>query len=403
MDPSLPSPSTPPPTPPDSAKDAERSQVAENLRNAKHGTTEPAVGVATPAVTPETQVAQTKKGWWGAILETFNKFSDDDIMTQAAALAFYTGLSLAPLLTVIVWVMQIATPVDAKAKIEEYAINIVGPQSKEVVKSVVNPGQVPDEAEVERQATTNPAARTDPTTVPDDPNTETEAEANMTLAGIASIVFLAFTASGVLAQLQSSLNLIWSVKPDPSRSGIVILIRKRVFSFGMLFTVLFLLLVSMLVTFVINVVIKFVFGEDVTFVAQLTNIGITLAIATGVFMLLFTYLPDVRVPWRDTLFGAALTAVLFIVGRFVIGQVLSRSDYSTSYGATIGSFLALLVWVYYTSIIMFLGVEATTVFTRRRGHDPKPEKHAVRTLRTARIIARPDEQPPTHKAAIVTA
>ena len=396
-DAALPSPSTPPPTPPGSEERAAASdQVAENLRRSDVADDAKAVGVATPALTAATQASQTKPGVWGFILETFNKFGDDDVMTQAAALAYYTGLSLAPLLTVVVWVMQIVMPMDAKAKIEGIAVSIVGPQAKSTVHGLISPETTPDAAEVKRQATTNPLAATNPTTVAVDPRHKTEAQSSMTLAGIASIVFLAFTASGVLAQLQSSLNLIWNVKPDPKKSSIFIFVRKRVFSFGMLFTVLFLLLVSMLVTATINVVVHAIAGSEVTTVAQFVNIGITFVIATGVFMLLFAYLPDVRVPYRDTLFGAALTSGLFIVGRFAIGQVLSHSDYSTSYGGAIGSFLALLVWVYYTSIIMFLGVEATTVFTRRRGHDPKPEKHAVRTLRTERVI-----EPPHHASSIV--
>lgn len=389
-DSALPSPSTPPPTPPGSDESTiAKDVVAQNLHRSDVADDAKAVGIATPAVTAETQAAQTKPGLWGAIMETFNKFSDDDVMTQAAALAFYTGISLAPLLTVVVWVMTIVAPSSAKEDVIKYAKNVVGAQAELPVRQLIAPETVATPDEVVQQATTRPGAASHPTSAPVTNEKRAIAQSSWTIAGLGSIAFLAFTASGVLAQLQSSLNLIWNVKPDPKRNGLILLIRKRIFSFGMLFTVLFLLLVSVAITFTIGIALRAVSGgraEEITMIAQAVNVALAFGIATGVFMLLFTYLPDVKVPWRDTLFGAALTALLFVVGRYAIGQVLARSDYSTSYGATIGSFLAVLVWVYYTSIIMFLGTEATTVFTRRKGHDPKPEKHAVRTLRTERVI-----------------
>lgn len=401
-EPHLPSPSTPPPSPPQSeVTSAARDVVAENLRRSDVADDAKAVGVATPAVSAATQAAQTKPGWWGAIVETFNKFGDDDVMTQAAALAFYTGISLAPLLTMIVWVMTIVAPASAKEDVIKYAKNVVGAQAELPVRQLIAPETVPTPQEIVQQAATRPGAASLPTSGTVTQEKAAAAKSSWTIAGLGSIAFLSFTASGVLAQLQSSLNLIWNVKPDPKRNSIILLIRKRVFSFGMLFTVLFLLLVSVAITFTIGVALRAVSGgraEEITAIAQVVNIVLAFGVATGVFMLLFTYLPDVRVPWRDTLFGAALTAALFVLGRYVIGLVLARSDYSTSYGATIGSFLAVLVWVYYTSIIMFLGTEATTVFTRRRGHDPVPEKHAVRMLRTERAI-----EPPSRLSRLASA
>lgn len=391
-----------------------------------------------------TDPSQAKPGPWGSIMEMFNKFSDDDGMTQAAALAFYVGLAIAPLLAVIVWITQLVLKYvfreDSGAAVErvmEVATAVIGSKAAEPIRDLLKPASA-------------------------------QAESGMSLTGILSVLFLAFTASSVLAQLQASLNLIWNVKPDPKINSIVMLIRKRIFSFGMLFTLLFLLMVSMMFSVAIEaafsgkheekqateaaaattspttkvttatgpvtVPIVAIPGASATTstaplatsqsapaavvaspaeadaatraaATQLTaatqaveaakesrllfqgiNILISLVIATGVFMLLFTYLPDARVPWRDTFFGAVLTAILFIIGRYLLGWYLGRGSYETSYGAAVGSFVVLLVWVYYTSIIIFIGVESTQVYARRHGHEPKPEKHAVRSERIQQIV-----------------
>ena len=394
--------------------------------------------------TTTTDPSQAKPGVWGATVEMFNKFSDDDGMTQAAALAFYVGLAIAPLLAVIVWITQLVLKyifrADSAAAIERVmsvATSVVGSKAAEPIRDLLKPATA-------------------------------QAESGMSITGILSVLFLAFTASSVLAQLQASLNLIWNVKPDPKINSIITMVRKRIFSFGMLFTLLFLLMVSMMFSVAIEaafsgkreaqqateaaaattsptikvttatgpvtvpiiavpgasattskaaiatstsapaaVVASPAEAEAATRAAatQLTaatqaaeeakesrilfrglNIVISLIVATGVFMLLFTYLPDARVPWRDTFFGAVLTAVLFIVGRSLLGWYLGRGSYETSYGAAVGSFVVLLVWVYYTSIIIFIGTEATQVYARRHGHEPKPEKHAVRTERIQQTI-----------------
>ena len=362
--------------------------------------------------------SKAKPGLWGSTLEVFNKFSDDDGMTQAAALAFYTGLALAPLLTVLVWIATLVLGTLQKANADQVlsdiggvATNVLGAKAAAPIQDLLKPASA--------QA------------------------GGMTLTGVLSVLFLAFTASSVLAQLQASLNIIWHVKADPKISGIVDLIRKRVFSFGMLFTLLFLLLVSMMVSVMIEAVFS---GKEerahLTTVAapttaavtravsmpmdpiaattqlaaattaasaesheiaaatqavedaqesrlifRIINLGVSFIVAVGVFMLLFTYLPDARVPWRDTLLGATLTALLFLLGRYAMGIYLGRGSYETSYGAAVGSFVALLVWVYYTSVIIFIGVEATYVWARRHGRHPRAEKHAVRTERFEKTIA----------------
>lgn len=307
------------------------------------------------AVTPEAAKVQAQPGFVGAVKEVATEFSDDDGMTQAAALAFYTGLSLAPLLTIAVWATQVFLGADSKENLVGVFERVIGPQAAAPIKELLQPAT-------------------------------TQAEQSMTISGIISIVMFAITASGVLGQLQASLNIMWNVKPDPKKSGIIVFLRKRLFSFGMLLTILFLLMVSM----ILSVGMQAVFGNyesEHKYIAMVLNIVVTLIAATGVFALMFAYLPDARVPWKDTIIGAAITAGLFLIGRWGLSIYIGRSGYESSYGAAIGSFVALLVWVYYTSIIIFIGTEATQVYARRQGHKIQPEKHAVKTKRIEREVA----------------
>jgi membrane protein len=307
------------------------------------------------AVTKEAAEAQAQPGFVGSVKEVVREFMDDDGMTQAAALAFYTGLSLAPLLTIAVWATQVFLGSDSKENLIGVFQQVLGSQAAAPIGELLQPA------------------------------TE-QAKQSMTISGITSLILFAVTASGVFAQLQSSLNLMWNVEPDPKKAGIWLFLRKRLFSLGMLLTILFLLMVSM----ILSVGIEAVFGDyqsEHKMIATGINLSVTLVAATGVFALMFAYLPDARVPWRDTIVGAAITAGLFLVGRWGLAVYLGRGGYETSYGAAVGSFVALLVWVYYTSIIIFIGTEATQVYARRHDHKVKPEEHAVKTKRIKQEIA----------------
>lgn len=302
-----------------------------------------------PAKSREAVVAQRTPGLVGGVKEVVQEFIDDDGMTQAAALAFYTGLSLAPLLAIAVWATQVFLGDAAKDSITTVFEQVVGTKAAEPIAELLQPATV-------------------------------AAKQSLNVSGILSLIFFAFTASGVFAQLQSSLNIMWNVEADPEKSGLLLFLRKRLFSFGMLLTILFLLMVSM----ILSVGIEAFFGtyrDEHKWMFNLLNIAVTFAGATGVFALMFAYLPDARVPWRDTITGAAITAALFLIGRWALAIYLGRGGYETSYGAAVGSFVALLVWVYYTSIIMFIGTEATQVYSRRHGHRVKPDEHAIRAKR----------------------
>jgi membrane protein len=171
-------------------------------------------------------------------------------------------------------------------------------------------------------------------------------------------------------------------------------VRKRLLSFGMLLTILFMLLVSMVVSAVIHGFLQVV-GSSSGYVALAANSVISLALFTLLFAMLFKYVPDARLNWRPVWSGAIVASVLFMIGKYVLGLYLGRGGYESSYGAAVGSFVALLVWVYYSSTILLIGGEATQVWARRHGERIRPEDHAVRVVQETRTAdagkdAKPD-------------
>jgi len=195
-------------------------------------------------------------------------------------------------------------------------------------------------------------------------------------AAAIGLVTLLFGASGVFGQLQTSLNAVWGVEPKPGR-GVMGMIKDRVLSFGFILVIGFLLLVSLALTTVLAVAGKW-FGGILPFGEAFAH-GIEFIVSFGVvtvlFAMIFKYLPDAKVAWRDVWIGAALTALLFTIGKFVLGLYLGKSSVGSSFGAA-GSLIVLLLWVYYSSQILFFGAEFTQVYANRFGSQVEPEDDA---------------------------
>ncbi len=295
----------------------------------------------------------TNPGLWGALKEVYNGFSEDDAMSQAAALSFYTGLAIAPLLTLAVWITRGVMGDGGTDRIVMGFEQIMGPEAAESIRELIDPASE-------------------------------QANQGMTLAGIISLGILLFSATGVLVQLQTALNRMWSVEQKPT-AGVMGFVRKRLLSFGMLLVLLFLLLVSGILGAVIHGILP---SDGTGAWAQIVNMVVSLIVFVPLFALLFKYIPDATVRWNDVWVGAAITAVLFVVGKFGLSIYLGRSDYGSSYGAAVGSFVAMLVWVYYSAIIVFIGAEATQIYARRSGHAVMPNEHAVRVVK--KTVPAPD-------------
>jgi membrane protein len=282
---------------------------------------------------------------WNIAKETATDWSDDGASRLAASLAFYTLLSLAPLLVIVVAIAGMALgPEAARGQIATELGTLVGPQAAQGIESVLASARSP----------TGGAIST-----------------------IVGAVVLFVGASGVFGELQYALNHIWEVKAKPGR-GILGEVKDRFFSFSMVLGVAFLLLVSLVLSALLSVVGR-TFASALPggeLLWQALNFGFSFCMITALFALIFKYVPDVEIRWSDVWVGAAMTALLFTIGKSLLGVYLGKASFNSSYGAA-GSLVVLVVWVYYSAQILFLGAEFTQVQARHRGRPLKPTDKAV--------------------------
>ena len=254
-----------------------------------------------------------------------NRFIEIDLMTQAASLAFYAVLSLAPLLVLLLWLTASLYPTAQDELIRQVG-QLAGSGAETIAGTVID----------------NARAR---------PNVGS-------LAGLWSTLLLFVGATAVFARLQAALNLIF--RTDARRlDTLVAWLRKRIFSFGVIFALGFLLLVSM----TLNTVLQVMFANVPSI---LPAVGSTtgLAIYVVAFAFLYHYLPDRQVRWRQAFLGGAVTALLFTGGRYLIGLYIARADPGSAYGST-GALVILLVWIYYATVVFFVGALLTAVIDDR--------------------------------------
>jgi membrane protein len=266
---------------------------------------------------------------------SYAEFNEDQAPRLGAALAYYTALSLAPLLILLI---ALAGMVLGKEAAEGQLFNeirsMVGVDGANAIQEMVQNAARP---------------------------------ASGIIASLIGLVMLAFGASSVASELRTSLNTIWDQPQDPD-AGIKEIVKERSYALVVVLGCGFLLVVSLVASSVIAAAGKFAtawlpFSEPVLFVL---NMAISIAILTLVFAFLFKYLPDVSVQWRDVLLGAAVTAVLFTIGKFLIGIYLGKASFGSTYGAA-GSLVIVLVWVYYSAQIFFFGAEFTQVYACEHG------------------------------------
>ncbi len=263
---------------------------------------------------------------------------------HGAALAYYTVLSIVPLLVVIIAMIGVILGREAaQGYILQQIGNLVGPQSEAAIKEMIQRASEPSTG---------------------------------ILAAIVAGVTLLLGASGVFAQLQDSLNSIWGVKAKEGR-GLWGLIRDRFFSVAALLGTGFLLLVSLVLSAGLSAFGKWYGGwlPGPELVLQVLEFLISFAVITGLFALIFKVLPDAKVAWSDVWVGSAMTALLFTIGKFAIGLYLGKSEVGSAYGAA-GSLVILLVWVYYSAQIVLFGAEFTQVYANALGARIVPSDNA---------------------------
>jgi membrane protein len=285
-------------------------------------------------------------------------FVEDDCQTQAAALSYYTIFSLPPLLVLILMILgALVDPQDIRGQLETQMSALMGPSATAQIRTILQQAHAPGSSAL--------------------------------LPTVLSIIALMLGATGAFGQLQAALNRAWEVAPDPQQGGLKAFLLKRVFSFGMILSVAFLLLVSLVVSAALSA-----FGDALggmlpegvsATLLQVLNQVISLAVVTALFAVIFKVLPDATVAWRDVWVGAAVTAVLFVVGKFLIGFYLGRSNPGEAFGAA-GSLAVMLVWIYYSSMILLFGAEFTQAWAEARGSGIAPERGAVRVVQEKKAV-----------------
>jgi membrane protein len=281
--------------------------------------------------------------YWDLTKRTYNEWDRHHAPTLGASLAYYTVLSLAPLLIVVTTVVGLALGhAAAQGHLMEQIQGMVGGEGAKAIQQVIAHA--------------------------DQPKTGI-------IASLLGLVTLFLGASGVFAEIHDALNRIWDIKPKPN-SGIWRMVRERFLSFGMLLVIGFLLLVSLVISAGIAAAGKYVGGvlPIPAEVLRIINALVSLAIITTLFAMIFRFLPDEKVGWSNVWTGAFATAVLFTIGKYLIGLYLGKASIGSAYGAA-GSLVIVLVWVYYSAQIFFFGAEFTHVYAedRKRNRVPLPE------------------------------
>ena len=286
-----------------------------------------------------------RKSIWQFLKITINEWVEAEPFQLAAALSYYTLFSLAPLLLIAIGVAGLVFGREAaQNQIVETLQGMIGQDSAKAVQEMI-------QASSEKPKTG-------------------------LLSTVVGFVALLFGAGGVVGQLQTSLNRMWEVTPRPGQ-GIWGFLRQRFFSFAMVLAIGFLLLVSLVVTAVLSSFTSMLssFLGDATFVAHAIDILVSFGFVTLLFALIYKYVPDVEIQWRDVWVGAALTSILFTIGKYLIGLYIGTSGVGSTFGAA-GSLITILVWVYYSSLIFFLGAEFTRVYATQYGSGVAPAENA---------------------------
>jgi membrane protein len=306
------------------------------------------------------------KEFWKVIVATFTGFINDNGLKLSASLAYYTVFSIAPLLILIISLTSFF--------LGHHAINnTLYPQIRRFVGS-------PAAAQIQEIIK----------------NLQFSGKTGIAL--LTGIIILLIGASSIFIEIQDSLNIIWRVKAKPKR-GWVKLLQNRFQSFSLIISLGFLLLVSLIVNLTINALsdrlAHFLAGATVPLLSGI-NLIITLIVIAALFGIIFKVLPDAKIQWRDVRMGAIFTAVLFVLGQYLIGLYIKYTAQGSAYGAA-GSIIVILVWIYYTSAILYIGAEFTQVYAEATGSRIEPAEYAVHVQQTEveRVV---DKLPPQNPA-----
>ncbi len=300
--------------------------------------------------------------WWLILRQSGSEFLTDNGMKLSASLSYYTIFSLGPVLILLISFAGILFGKDAVKGKLFYQINgLVGNSAALQIQDIIQ---------------------------------NIEQSQFSTSGAVLGAIVLIIGATGVFAEIQDSINYIWALKAKPKKGWLKLLIN-RLLSFSLIVSFGFILMVSLAIHAVMDLLydrLARLFHDSIVIVFQATNYIVLFAVISTLFAIIFKVLPDGRIRWRDAYVGATFTAILFLLGKFLIGFYLGQSSIGDTFGAA-ASIVIVLVWVYYSSIILYFGAEFTKVYTLDYGHGIQPDetavfivKQEVRELKTRRTM-----------------
>jgi len=288
------------------------------------------------------------KSIWNILKNSASAFSVDKVTKLSGSLAYYTVFALAPLLIIIISLSGIFFGQEAaQGKVYRQLADFLGPDTALQLQQIIKNASLAGKSKV---------------------------------AAIIGGITLLIGATTVFAEIQESINMIWGLKPKPKR-GWLKMLKNRFLSFSIIISLGFLLLVSLTITTLIDSFsnnLRAHFPQIAVVIFYILNLVITLVVITLIFGVIFKVLPDAKIKWKDVIAGAIATGVLFMIGKFGISFYISKSSVGSTYGAA-GSLVIVLLWVYYSAIILYFGAEFTKAYAVEFGSEIYPDDYAVTT------------------------
>lgn len=286
--------------------------------------------------------------YWKILKQSGSHFMTNDPLQLAGTTSYFSIFSIAPILIIIISIFGFVVGDDTlKYKLFNELDSLIGPESSQTLERAIENYQISQDS---------------------------------TVGTIIGIIFFLISATTLFSALQNSINFIWRVKVKSNlKMGLLKVLKDRLFSFGVILSLGFVLLISLVIDVLITTLKQFMasyFNPDFVMLAQVANVVVAIVVTTGVFLLIYRFLPDVNVKWSASFYGALLTSILIAGGKFLIGLILSHSNLGMVYGAA-SSFIGILIWIYYAALIFYFGVELSRQYSIYYNHENKPVNYAV--------------------------
>ena len=285
------------------------------------------------------------KEYWSILKDAFNGFLDDNAMRLGASLSYYTLFSLAPMLLIIISLGGIFFGKEAvQGQVYGQINGLIGSDAAKQVQEILKNAQ---------------------------------SSGQSLWAAAVGVITLVIGATGTFAEMQDAINVIWGLKPKP-KNGITKYLMTRFLSFSLIISLGFLLLVSLVVNAVLNTFsqkVESLFSDATIYIFWAINLLVVWGVISLLFTVIFKVLPDGKIKWRDAFVGAGFTSLLFMIGKYAIGLYLGNSSVGTTYGAA-GSLVIILLWVYYSALLLYFGAEFTKAYTNFYGRSIQPNGYA---------------------------